>query len=117
MISTAVLESVNSEFNELPYRADPGPDDWTPIGAAGDDCDSYAMAKYRKLLELGWPKEMLRLATCWDESGQYHAVLLADLDGQTWVLDNRYAFPVEYQFLKYRWHKIQVAGSNVWEMA
>jgi len=114
----ADLNLVNAKVNLLPYVAEVG-DDWTPITEAGGDCDSYATAKYERLVALGWPRQWLRLATCWVEDGiGYHAVLLADdADGQTWVLDNRHGRPVEFQLLKYRWHKLQIAGTNRWELA
>lgn len=109
------LRIVNAKVNALPYKAEIG-DDWTPITDAGD-CDSYATEKYRRMVLAGWPKSALRLATCYVESGEHHAVLLADLDGQTWVLDNRYPHPMEYDLLPYRWGKLQIAGTQQWEKA
>lgn len=114
--TVADLNLVNAKVNLLPYVAEVG-DDWTPIADAGGDCDSYATAKYERLVHMGWPRQWLRLATCWVETGEYHAVLLVDLNGQTWCLDNRYPHPMEFQLLPYRWHKLQVAGTNQWEMA
>jgi predicted transglutaminase-like cysteine proteinase len=110
------LRLVNAKVNLLPYVAEVG-DDWTPIAAAGGDCDSYATAKYERLAAIGWPREWLRLATCYVETGEYHAVLLADLDGRTWVLDNRHPWPTEFSLLPYRWHKLQIAGTRQWELA
>ena len=111
------LNLVNAKVNLLPYKSEVG-DDWTPITDAGDDCDSYATEKYRRLVALGWPKSALRLATCFVEDGGYHAVLLADTpDGQTWVLDHRYPRPTEFQLLPYRWHKLQIPGTQEWEFA
>ena len=108
------LQLVNAKVNLLPYKAEVG-DDWNPITEEGDDCDSYAMEKLRRLLDHGWPISALRLATCYVETGEYHAVLLADLDGQTWVLDNRHPHPMEYNLLPYTWHRLQVAGTQEWE--
>ena len=108
------LITVNVKVNLLPYKAEVG-DDWNPISEDGGDCDSYAMAKLHRLLDRGWPISALRLATCYVETGEYHAVLLADLNGQTWVLDNRYGHPAEFQLLPYKWDKIQVAGTQNWE--
>lgn len=109
------LRSVNSHFNSFPYKSEVV-DDWTPIITAGD-CDSYATAKFEALSKLGWSVLALRLATFWVETGDYHLVLLADLDGQTWVLDNRYDLPMEYQLLPYKKHLIQIAGTQEWELA
>ena len=111
------LTQVNSDINRMPYVAEMGDDDWTPIVPSGGDCDSYATAKFQALADLGWPIEELRLATCWVETGGYHAVLLVDLSGQTWVLDNRYPLPMEFNLLNYKWHKLQIAGTEEWELA
>lgn len=101
------LEDVNREFNAYTYEADPlNEDDWTPIDLAldkEDDCDSYATAKAERLLKMGWPRSALRLAFCYTETNESHLVLLADLDEQTWVLDNRYPYPMRYQDLRYTW--------------
>ena len=116
MITFADIERINSEVNKLPFVNEIG-DDWTPITDEGGDCDSYATSKYEKLVALGCPKDILRLATCWVETGEYHAVLLVNYEEQTWVLDNRHPYPTEYQLLPYKWHKLQDAGTSKWEYA
>ncbi len=114
-MNKAELTAVNAEFNALPYATEAA-DDWTPMAAEGD-CDSYATAKFARLVSLGWPIASLRLATCFVETGEYHAVLLADLNGQTYVLDNRYPLPMPYDMLPYKWDRLQVAGTQMWENA
>ena len=116
------LTQVNVDLNREQYIEDIGPDDWTPIvPGQGGDCDSYATAKMQRLFDKGWPIDQLRLATCWVEpsaGGGYHCVLLVDMDDkQTWVLDNRYPLPMEYQLLDYNWHKVQVPGTQRWQFA
>lgn len=115
-ISFYDLKLVNTKINLLPYESEIE-DDWKPITDAGDDCDSYATAKFERLVQMGWPTQFLRLATCYVETGDYHAVLLVDWDGQTWVLDNRHPLPMEYDLLPYKWHLLQVAGTQNWEKA
>lgn len=114
------LVVVNAKVNLLPYCSDPKqydkPDFWTDILESGD-CEDYALTKLHRLLALGWPISMMRLACCYCETGEYHAVLLVDFDGQTWVLDNRYGHPMEFQMLPYKWDRIQIAGTREWEMA
>ena len=111
------LKTVNAEINEIPYETEIG-DDWKPAVMGGtSDCDSYATAKFERLVDMGWPTNFLRLATCYVETGGYHAVLLVDWDGQTWVLDNRHPLPMEYDLLPYKWHLLQVAGTQNWEHA
>lgn len=118
-MTKADLVAVNSEFNLLPYKAEIA-DDWTPITTEGD-CDSYATAKFARLVSMGWPLSALRLATCYvldvPPPDNYHAVLLADLDGQTWVLDNRYPLPMPFDMLPYKFDTLQVAGTQFWEKA
>lgn len=117
------LKIVNTKVNLLPYRTELA-DDWTPIDAAGGDCDSYATAKLQRLAQYGWPERALRLACCFvepsaapEKRNRYHAVLLADFDGQTWVLDNRHPLPMPYDQLPYEWHKLWNHDLNAWEYA
>mgnify|MGYP003425340799 FL=1 len=112
--SKSELESVNRYFNAFPY-VEETIDDWTPITEKGDDCDSYATAKYNRLVELGWPKSSLRLATTLQGKSDYHAVLLVDLCGITLVLDNRYPDLWTPEETGYKFHKIQIAGTQKWE--
>lgn len=134
----AELAVTNAKINCFPYKADAAryftPEFWEQIDAEGGDCDDYAVGKLRMLLGHGWTVDRLRFATCYVEPIQvrdettseirdatmderYHAVLLVDLDGQTWCLDNRHPHPTEYQLLPYIWHKLQIAGTRQWEYA
>ena len=114
--SLSDLKSVNEEVNALPYKSDPPDfDDWRPIGLDGGDCDSYAVAKLQKLSALGWPVEKLRLATCYAETGVYHAVLAVDTDEGQLVLDNRYPWPMTLDDLHVKGYKpdtIQAHGGS-----
>ena len=115
-----VLTQVNIDANKESYKLDIGPDDWTPfVPGQGSDCDSYATKKMQMLFDLGWPVAMMRLATCWDELDEYHCVLLVDFkdEDETYVLDNRQTFPTEYPLLDYKWHKLQVPGTQEWVYA
>jgi predicted transglutaminase-like cysteine proteinase len=110
------LVAVNKAINATPYVAEVG-DDWAPITDMGGDCDSYATAKMQALYKIGWPLSAMRLATCWTETGEYHAVLLVDFDGTTFVMDNRRPYPTSHDLLPYKWDKFQIAGTQQWEMA
>ena len=115
------LKIINTKVNLLPYKSEVE-EDWSPITEAGD-CDSYATAKMQRLIQYGWPESDLRLACCFVEPSagpkpnRYHCVLLVDFDGQTYVLDNRYPLPMEYQILPYEWHRIYNHNLNAWEWA
>lgn len=122
----AKLATVNAEVNRLPYRSDATlygrPDFWTDIEAAGaGDCEDYALAKRARLLAAGWPPSAVRLATCWTERDEYHAVLTVDLQGaegaETWVLDNRFGrvqAAADLVRIGYRWDRRQAPAGRGW---
>lgn len=117
-MNLADLDAVNDSVNLLPYVADPEAlDDWSPITDAGGDCDSYAVAKLRRLVALGWPVERLRLACCYVETGEYHAVLLVSAPEGDLMLDNRQPRPVPagdvVSLLGYRTDRIQRVGGTL----
>lgn len=113
------LSDVQRDVNaSTTYRSDPDlygrPEFWAVADGAGD-CEDYALAKLRRLVELGWPRQDLRLATCWCEDGGYHAVLTVDTDRGVYVLDNRQDSVVPWSRLPYRWHLREVPGHSAWE--
>ena len=112
------LRLVNTKVNLLDYKTQIG-DDWDPFTANGFDCNNYATRKMEELAARGVPVEAMRLATGGvdHEKKLYHAVLLVDHGGQTYVLDNRYPLPMEHQMIPYSWHKLQRAGTRDWELA
>ena len=90
------LRAVNAFLNRFPYRSDLANygrrDYWaTPLEflARSGDCEDYAIAKYVSLRRLGVPAGRLRIAVVQDEDRDSpHAVLLADVGGTWYVLDN-----------------------------
>jgi predicted transglutaminase-like cysteine proteinase len=107
----------------LPYASELV-DDWKPAETESD-CDSYATAKQWRLVHAyGWPETALRLACCFvepsaapEKRNRYHLVLLADFEGQTYVLDNRHSQPLEFDMMPYEWHKFWNYDLNAWEWA
>jgi len=91
------LTAVNRELNRRRYVTDPvnwGVEDyWESPGeflARDGDCEDFAIAKFLSLRRLGWPAGSLRLAAVRDvRLNVGHAVLVAFLDGHTWMLDNQ----------------------------
>jgi predicted transglutaminase-like cysteine proteinase len=79
-----------------------------------EDCDGYAIAKMRKLLALDWPREQLKLGLCNVETGEYHCVLVVTFDGEDWVLDNRYAEPMQWELMPYTWDRFYLLGERKW---
>lgn len=90
------LRTVNAYFNRWPYRLDRdvyrAADYWaTPLEFLQNsgDCEDFSIAKYFALRQLGFPAESLRVVVLWDEIRTIaHAVLVAYLEGEAYVLDN-----------------------------
>lgn len=109
----AELKTVNVAINALPYT--PGVDPlWQPIDADGDGgtCSNFGVAKLRALVALGWPREALRLGTCWvtkerNPKTDYHATLLVDYDGVTWELSNGIDHPREIELTPWDYDLVQ----------
>jgi len=129
------LEAVNAAINKLPYKAGVDPL-WEPIDADDDGgtCSNFAVAKYRALRALQWPKESLIL-TCafvepfrvqdtpdgpWrdaEKHERYHAFTVVKQDGKLLALDNRKTYPIETHLLPYEWHKLWSWELGTWEWA
>jgi predicted transglutaminase-like cysteine proteinase len=91
------LREVNTRMNAHPYIPDYtgwGVEDFweTPFEflKKSGDCEDYAIAKYLLLRAIGWPADRLRIAIVRDRNLNIgHAVLIAYLEGVTFVLDNQ----------------------------
>ena len=97
--SRAQMEAVNRWANAKPYVEDIAnwglPDYWETPGefiAHGGDCEDFAIAKYFSLVRLGFAARDLRIAVVSDSRAHdFHAVLVANIDGTEWLLDNQIA--------------------------
>ena len=91
------LKLVQQYFNTVPYRSDQElygrTDYWANVGeflTNGGDCEDYAIAKYRALIEGGFDPESLRIVLLHDRVNKTaHAVLVAYLNDHAWILDNQ----------------------------
>jgi predicted transglutaminase-like cysteine proteinase len=90
------VRGINNFFNQWPYKLDPeawGVEDYwaTPrefLRKSGD-CEDYAVTKFYALLNLGVPKEQMRIAAVKDGiRGLGHAVLIVFMDDDAYLLDN-----------------------------
>lgn len=61
---------------------------WTYPNGYGD-CEDFALAKRRALMEAGWPASTLLMAVVRESNGDGHAVLLVRTDRGDLVLDNQ----------------------------
>ncbi|MEQ1768734.1 MAG: transglutaminase-like cysteine peptidase [Devosia sp.] len=86
----ATLKRVNSKVNKSikPQHDRAGADVWSASTTSVGDCEDYALAKRRALINAGLPASSLRLAYVKTRSGLDHAVLLVKTSKGTLVLDN-----------------------------
>ena len=61
---------------------------WTYPNGYGD-CEDYALAKRRELVNAGWPASTLLMAVVKQANGEGHAVLMVRTDRGDLVLDNQ----------------------------
>ena len=61
---------------------------WTYPNGYGD-CEDYALAKRRELINAGWPASALLMAVVKQANGEGHAVLMVRTDRGDLVLDNQ----------------------------
>lgn len=116
----AELQAVNDRVNAVPYVADDPafgelPDTWkTEPDDKGFLCRDYTIAKAGELIDEGWPKADLSVVLCYTELNEYHAVLAAEADGETWILDNRVdqIYRWDQPPYPYKWALRQVAGTD-----
>ncbi len=92
----AMLDEVNHAINAHPYVA--SHDNWgngdhweTPFEflSRNGQCEDYAITKFMLLRAMGFANDQLRIVVLRDVARQLdHAVLVVDLDGQSWLLDS-----------------------------
>jgi predicted transglutaminase-like cysteine proteinase len=87
---------------------------WAYPNGSGD-CEDYALAKRKKLIELGWPAHSLLLSVAIEEKGTAHAVLVVVTDKGDFVLDNQALDILPWQYTPYTWDKRQsVDNPMIW---
>jgi predicted transglutaminase-like cysteine proteinase len=103
-----MLEDVNERVN----RAIKFEDDkehygraefWTIPTDGYGDCEDYALAKRKALIDAGLPEKALRVAVVRTWRGEGHAVLTVSTDHGDYVLDNREWEIVPWTRAKYIW--------------
>lgn len=78
---------------------------WTYPSRGYGDCEDFALAKRRALIEAGWPASTLLMTVVRQANGEGHAVLTVRTDRGDLVLDNQVGLihlwnETGYQFLK-----------------
>ncbi|MCB9994095.1 MAG: transglutaminase-like cysteine peptidase [Hyphomicrobiaceae bacterium] len=77
---------------------------WTYPHGYGD-CEDFALAKRRELIDLGWPASTLLMTVVRQANGEGHAVLMVRTDRGDLILDNQDGLvkvwnQTRYQFIK-----------------
>ena len=87
-----INREVNTEIEFLPDIQNSGSEDrWEFPRDCFGDCEDFALEKRRRLVDAGVPSASLTMAIAFHEVMLFpHAVLLAEADTGTWVLDNMY---------------------------
>ena len=86
---------------------------WEYATSGYGDCNTFALTKRRELIERGWPREALLLASATTERGEGHLVLVVHTTAGDLVLDNRLGPVVDWSALPYRWVSVQSPASPV----
>jgi len=104
-------------------RPDGSVDSWD-INVTHGDCEDYALQKRAELIARDWPSDALRIAVVRMRNGVFHAVLLVQVGGTDYVLDNMTSRVVRwdqapYQFLMTQdrsnprsWHDVTPRGHH-----
>lgn len=81
----------------------------SPVNGVGD-CEDYALAKRRALIQMGVPASVLSIALVRTPRGQSHAVLLMSTDRGEMVLDNLTPRVLRWNQTGYDWVARQAPG-------
>lgn len=84
-INNVVNQAVVPVTDEVLYRT---AEFWTYPNGYGD-CEDFALAKRRELINAGWPASTLLIAVVKEANGNGHAVLMVRTDRGDLVLDNQ----------------------------
>jgi predicted transglutaminase-like cysteine proteinase len=120
--------AADAELNRVPYVSAVAnwgnPAYWeTPYEflSRGGQCQDYAIAKYLALAESGFPRGDLRFVVVRDMlQGLDHAITIADLDGDSLVLDNQSSQIVSESMARARYtpyYAIDTQGLHVYASA
>ncbi|WP_332701159.1 transglutaminase-like cysteine peptidase [Devosia sp.] len=84
-VNASVNQGVTPVTDEQLYKV---AEFWTYPNGYGD-CEDYALAKRRQLIDAGWPASTLLMSVVKQANGEGHAVLMVRTDRGDLVLDNQ----------------------------
>jgi len=113
------IRKINSDWNDkITYRSDKAHyglvDKWACPADGFGDCEDHCIAKQASLLDQGIPSF---IATCWTETGEYHAVLIVPTNRGDFILDNRYPYIMKPSELEYKWDKREGTDGKWYEIS
>lgn len=74
-----------------------------------DDCDGFALTCCELLIQEGFERSIVKAIICDTETGESHLVCGIDLEGTTYILDNRYDYVFDWSKKKdYTWRYYKV---------
>lgn len=117
VLARAVNASVNANVREVSDRRQYGREDvWALPTAMGGDCEDFALAKKKKLIEAGLPPGSLLIATVLDRRRNPHAVLVLRTGAGDYVLDNLTSRILPWQKTGYSFLRMQnPAAPRLWD--
>jgi predicted transglutaminase-like cysteine proteinase len=100
----------NNNWGEKDYWATPG-----EFMAKFGDCEDYAIIKYLSLRLLGFKAEEVRVVAVKDLNLKVgHAILVAFVDGKTYVLDNQIKQVVEAKTIRHYQPVFSISSKTWW---
>ena len=68
-----------------------------------DDCDGFAFTMVELMIEAGFPRDKVLFIVCETETGEGHAVSGYEVDGTTYIAENRYESVYDWNDSDYNW--------------
>ncbi len=107
-IAKSVNSAVNAEVRAISDRRQYGREDvWALPTSTGGDCEDFALAKKKRLIEAGLPPASLLIATVLDRHREPHAVLVLRTGSGDYVLDNLTSRVLPWQKTGYSFLRMQ----------
>jgi predicted transglutaminase-like cysteine proteinase len=114
----SINTSVNSRVRPVTDIAQFRQIEYWQFPKGSGDCEDYVLEKRRLLIEKGWPKSALLIATARNRKGELHAVLIASTEQGDYVLDNVTNRIHGWDDTRYKWVVRQSTNDpKVWRRA
>jgi len=117
-----LIKEINTRMNKAKYITDNNnwgeKDFWATPGefmAKFGDCEDYAIIKYMSLRLLGFKEDEVRVVAVKDLNLKVgHAILVAFVDGKTYVLDNQIKQVVEAKTIRHYEPVFSISSKTWW---